>query len=120
MMAGCLLAFSACAVPFQGGPNAEELARADYGPPPVNYESAIREHLNRALFDPFSAHIEVGRPEQAWYGTQGGLAVPRDIRFGWRVPVRVNAKNRYGGYVGWQNYFFTFRGEQLVNTYEVP
>jgi hypothetical protein len=120
LAAGLFLALAGCAVPFQGGPSADEFAHADFGPPPVNYASAIHEHLGRTLFDPFSAHIEIGQPEHAWYGTVGGLAVPRDIRFGWRVPVRVNARNRYGGYVGWRNYFFTFSGEQLVSTYEVP
>ena len=102
-----------CAMPYQGGPSAQELANADYGEPPTDYESKIKEYLNTNLFDPFTAHIEIGQLEKSWWGNLGGLLATREIHYGWLVQTKVNAKNRIGGYVGWKIYCFYFRDGEL-------
>lgn len=102
-----------CAVPYGGGPSTEEFNKADFGSPPQNYEQAIKNHMSNCLKDPFSAQYQFGQPEKAWYGKTGGLLVSRDVRYGWGVLTRVNAKNSFGGYVGWRNYAFYFRDSKL-------
>ena len=108
-----LTSLSGCALPYQGGPSSEEFAQGDFGSQPTNYEQTVREYMNNSLKDPFSAQYQFGQPEKAWYGNPGGLLVSRDIRYGWGVLVRVNAKNSFGAYVGWRNYGFYFKNNRL-------
>jgi hypothetical protein len=109
-----IILLAGCAAPFQGGPSKEEFEKADFGPPPARPEDAIRTYMKEVLKDPFSAQYEFASPEKAWFGKEGGLLVSRDIQYGWRVIARVNAKNSFGGYVGWQTWIFTFRNGQLM------
>lgn len=39
--------------------------------------------------------------------------------YGWIVNVSINAKNSYGGYVGFKPYSFLFRAEEIVHT-DIP
>lgn len=95
-------------------PTAEELATADFGPAPEDYETQINAHFAEVLFDPFSARYEFGKPQKAWWGNTGGMIYPRNIHYAWRVDVRVNAKNRMGGYTGWKRERFYFRDGKIV------
>lgn len=76
-------------------PSETDLANADYGDYPENYQQLITEYLNEALLDPESARIEwVGKPHQGHYAYLGKFT------FGYIACARVNAKNVYGGYTG--------------------
>lgn len=35
--------------------------------------------------------------------------------YGWAIPVRVNAKNSYGAYVGYQDYMFMYLNNNLID-----
>ena len=112
----CFIAIS-CAVPFRGGPSQEELDAADCGPIPVDFEATIKTWMSKNLKDPFSAQIdEIGKPAKGWWGNTGALLVSRDINFGWCVSAKINAKNSYGGYVGWRRYDFYFRNGEIKYT----
>ncbi len=115
--AALLLACVAC----QGGPpTAEELNAADFGAMPAEPEPAIRSHFDQTLKDPESARYQVGNPVKGYYGkTTNNLAGPRDVKFGWLVPTKVNAKNGFGGYTGWHLYHCWFRGESLVRVIDL-
>lgn len=115
----CII-ITSCAIPFRGGPNKEEMDAADFGPIPIDYEIAIKKWIKDNLRDPFSAQIEeIGQPKKGWWGQLGGLAVARDIKYGWVVTANINAKNAYGGYVGFKKYWFYFRdGEIKYTQYE--
>lgn len=92
-------------------PTYNDLDHGNFGDPPVDYQETIKEHLKYRLFDPFSAQYEFGHPEKAVFYTGGFLGVPAwggERRSGWRVVVRFNAKNRYGGYVGWSAEYHVF------------
>jgi hypothetical protein len=102
-----LLGVSGC-VHTQCGPTAEELA-SGFGSPPEKVEEPIKAAFNEILRDPFSAQYEFGSPRKAWWGHPGALAVNRWMRLGWGVPVRVNAKNGFGGYTGWKAYVVFLR-----------
>ncbi len=85
------------------GPSADQLANADYGPMPANYQELIKKYVNDRLRDPGAgATFEFYRPlTKSWYGF-GGVG-----QFGWATCATVNAKNAYGGMTGpLPSYFF--------------
>jgi hypothetical protein len=92
------------------GPSPEELRAADYGPSPTNYQEAIRTHYAQWLFDPYSAVYTFGTPGTGWV-RPGPTASPV---YGWRVCGTVNAKNRFGGYVGARPFVIVIRHDQVA------
>lgn len=107
-----LLAFIfGCVAP----PTAHELASADYGAPPENYEELVKARVGQELIDPYSAvyTFDVG-PKRGWW-TVGGQRV-----HGYFICGTLNAKNRLGGYVGRKPYWVFVRdGRALAHEYRV-
>lgn len=96
-----------CATPIPK----EQIASADYGKVPSNYQDAIKGHMQTLLFDPYSAHYRfIGDPIKGYAYVSGTLNPPV---FGHLVLVGINAKNRMGGYVGEQPYTFIFKDEKF-------
>jgi hypothetical protein len=103
--AALLLSLAGCATP----PTQEELATADYGPFPKDYQDTIRAYFDQTLKDPDSVRYKWrGEPSRGWE-TLGGK------KFGWRVCVDVNAKNSYGGYTGYQTSYFMFQNHRIAS-----
>ena len=100
--------FCSCGPPQYVYPTPEQLREADYGPPPSNYEEAVKSRFEGTLFDPDSAVYEFSFPTQAWY-RKG-----QTIYYGWAVCGRVSAKNRYGAYVGPSPLYVLIRNEEVV------
>ena len=69
---------------------------ADYGPRPIDYQDIVKRHYDQRLFDPYSAVYEFGEPNSGWL--RG--SVFSSPKYGWLVCGTLNAKNRFGGYVG--------------------
>ena len=90
---------------------------ADYGIPPVNYEQTIKEHFESVLKDPESAIYRFGQPIKA-YENEGLFFGGKLIWLGYLVDVEVNAKNSFGGYVGYKPYIFLFNGNQIYKYYK--
>jgi len=103
-----LLVFTGCVTP----PSQEEIASMDFGPPPQNHVAVIKVYFEDILFDPYSAKYEFGEPQQYWY-KEPPLAGGK-LYLGHSVKAWVNAKNRYGGYVGKKPYMFIIRNEQII------
>jgi hypothetical protein len=75
---------------------------------PANYKQLAMDELNQTLFDPMSAKIEFLNNEfhcASYRGIQNG-------GFEWKVctTIIINAKNRYGAYVGNTTYEFCTDG----------
>lgn len=81
----------------------DEAAKLDCEPFPAAYQEMIRADMSRRLFDPMSAQYQFYEPAKAKY--KGGC--------GWYMRVDVNAKNRFGGYVGAQIYQYIIHQGQL-------
>ena len=77
-------------------PTPEQLTKEYFTECPSNYQQQIKNQLSRGLFDPYSAVYSYSVPEK--FGYEG--------KFGYRVFGSVNAKNRFGGYVGEQVHMF--------------
>ena len=89
----------------------EQIASADYGKLPSNYQEAIKGHMKTLLFDPDSAHYRfVDDPIKGYAYVLGTLDPPV---FGQLVTVRINAKGRLGEYVGEKPYTFLFKNEKF-------
>ena len=106
------LAVSSCGLSSYA-PTPTELAAADYGKKPVNYEPIIKAFISETLIDPESARFtKFSVPSKNWLSKFEGFSYQK--YFGWLVCVDVNAKNRYGGYVGRKRNYFIMRGDEIV------
>lgn len=97
----CFVLFGATGCVHSPGP--ADLASADYGPKPENYEETIKNVFTSKLRDPSSAQWNFGAPYQGYAiasPIQGGYVQG----YGWFLDVGLNAKNGFGGYTGFQNY----------------
>lgn len=97
MLAGC------------AGVSKAQLETADYGQLSPNYKEAIKEHMQAHFYDPESARYRYVKPP-----VKGYAYVPNDapkLEFGYIVDVRINAKNRLGGYTGEGDYTFLVKDE---------
>ena len=92
-------------------PTPEEAAAADYGPYPMGYEDVIKEHMRGRLKDPYGAQCRFLNPPMKGWQRLGGRT------FGWIVCADINAKNSYGGYIGFKRRYFMLRHGRIVKTY---
>lgn len=96
-----MLLLNSCAGALK--PTPEQLAVADYGDYPNNYEERIAAIVQSGLIDPYSAVFSDWRgPSKGWTSDS------KEIYFGYEVCVFVNAKNRMGGYAGPKLHYFMF------------
>lgn len=77
-------------------PTSEQLMKEHFIECPSDYQQQISNYLGRNLLDPYSAMYRYSIPEKFVY----------DGNFGYRVLGSVNAKNRFGGYVGQETHMF--------------
>ena len=89
----------------------EEMATADYGPAPVNYQDEIKSYLSLRLTDPKQAIVEFRNEPKQLY--QRGTPV-RGEQYGWGLCVWVNDKNKKGAYDGFYPMSFIMRNEKIV------
>ena len=93
-----------CATPTQ-----QELAAADYGSYPADFETIIKSYMQATLKDPESARYQfLNSPKSGWNGFGG-------VKYGYVVCVRINAKNSYGGYVGNRMSYFMIRNGRVID-----
>jgi hypothetical protein len=83
-----------------------EINVADFGPRPENVEARVKTVFANSLKDPDSALYKFGELRHGWYFS--GLLNGAEKIFGWVQIVDVNAKNSYGGYVGYRRHYIFF------------
>lgn len=104
-------------------PTPEQVAKADYGTLPENYQERIKAFMASRLFDPYSAVFEFKTPPQKGYYYAGGQLVEslagykHVAEFGYFVTVEINAKNRFGGYAGAGEHLFFLRNDEIKSCY---
>jgi hypothetical protein len=88
------LLLSACV----GLPSTEQIAAADYGQYPQDYEVIVKKYYSLILKDPDSVKYQnFSTPKKSWVGSKFSGA-----RYGYLVCTTLNAKNSYGAYVGYK------------------
>jgi hypothetical protein len=93
-------------------PAAKDLVAADVGSMPREdvARGTARLYLLRRLRDPDSAQFRFGAISKSWYRQ----SIFHPTKFAWELPMEVNAKNSFGGYVGFKPHAAYFIGETLV------
>ena len=85
----------------------------DYGAPlTADYEAIIKAKFLDTLKDPMSAQYLFSPPQTFWY-KEAPLMGGRTYS-GYSVAVKVNAKNGFGGYTGFEPYIFIFKNNNLI------
>lgn len=80
-------------------PSPEQIAVADYGRYPDDYEQIAQNWINNTFFDPYSIRdLTIGIPEKRYF--QDPPILGGTTYYGYYISVTCNAKNRMGGYVG--------------------
>ncbi|MBP7508267.1 MAG: hypothetical protein KA807_10620 [Prolixibacteraceae bacterium] len=85
-------------------PTTEQLEKEHFTECSPDYQLQIQNILGKGLFDPYSAVYAYSKPEKFVY--QG--------IFGYRVFASINAKNRFGGYVGEEMHMFFCFPDKVV------
>jgi hypothetical protein len=102
IMAGCT------SIAAKETPIVPDMAHANFGPYPTDYEGLIKTWAELKLKDPESArYVQFSKPRKEW-----AVADSQPI-YGWSVCATINAKNSYGGYSGAQVYWFFFRDGKI-------
>ena len=114
--AGLVVATVALLSGCASGPyfNSEQLAQMQCGRSPENYQEAITNWITPTLKDPDSAEYKFETPYRQ--ALPAGVFNMKKFWLGWEVDAQVNAKNSYGGYVGYTPYSFFFQGDEIRAT----
>ena len=91
-------------------PSVDEIAVANYGPAPDGVQAMLagKNQISKTLIDPYSAVIKCGVPVKGW------LNSAFKNYFGYMMGCTVNAKNRFGGYVGEKEVYFWIRDNGMT------
>jgi hypothetical protein len=100
-----LFSLSNCAV----RPSPEQIASADYGTYPENYQEIIKNYYSKVLSDPHGVYT-YENPTRAW-DSLGGLI------FGWAVCGKFNGKDRSGVHVGVRSFYVLIRDNKIQREY---
>jgi len=95
----CALLIAVCSAVLIGcmTPSRSQLATADYGTYPTNYEQTVKNYFENVLKDPDSARYRFGSVQKGW--SSDGLLGGGKKWYGYIVEV-----NGFGGYTGWESY----------------
>lgn len=105
-----IVIITACATPQ---PSQQQIMNADYGDYPENYQEIIKNFMEQRMFDPYSAvYTNWTTPTKAWYG--GKWYSGKQIKYGYKVCVDINGKNKLGGYVGYQLFYFLIKDGYVI------
>lgn len=86
----------------------------DYGDAPQINEADIKAYMAQDLKDSESARYQFGDPVKS-YCNSGALSGGKVVWKGWVVPFQLNAKNSYGGYVGFKPYYARYDVNTLMD-----
>ena len=88
-----------------------DLVNADHGPYPANYEAVVKAWLAAKFKEPESIRYRrISKPRKEY------IIENKRPFYGYSVCATVNAKNAFGGYAGYQTYWFLIRGEEIFRT----
>lgn len=108
-----VIILSFCLFGCMATPSANDLANANFGNKPINYEENIKNKIGSKLKDPFSAQYKFGEPRKGYF--QEGISDNFLLRYGWIIPVQVNAKNSFGAYVGFETRYIMISEGQIYD-----
>lgn len=94
-------------------PTQQEIASADYGAYPSQYQQIVRGYFQATLKDPESAqYASISKPVK--YSTRDWGT----MRYGYLVCVAINAKNSYGAYTGFDHVGLLIHNDRVVENFK--
>jgi hypothetical protein len=93
-------------------PSHSELSQLNYGSPPKDYETTIKQYFDGVLIDSHTAYYNFDSPYRFWYNDKSFLG--GQLYSGYLVRVNVSSKNKFGGYNEEETYGFIMKDEQIV------
>ncbi|MCK9224934.1 MAG: hypothetical protein M0Q02_07600 [Candidatus Muirbacterium halophilum] len=113
--------FIGCAGTFAGTvvhPTATQIAEADYGKviSQEEAENIIKIWYGGDLKDPESAKYKFDKIEKS-YLTRKVAFKDTTVTYGYIIDFECNAKNSYGGYVGWKAHSYFLRNGNVQKIY---
>lgn len=108
-----LFALSLAACSTLPPPTSTELANANFGAYPKNYKSLVEARIKETLFDEDSAKFRYpsGGPQKTYEDFDTGRS------YGYGICLEVNAKNRMGGYVGYERAYAHIKNGKVISSY---
>lgn len=99
-------------------PTQKEISIADYGTPISQKDAEIKalNFLKQNLKDPDSAKIEWKEIKKGWM--REAIIYGHKLLFGYILEANVNAKNSYGGYIGYKLFTFVFFNDSIISVYK--
>ncbi|WP_316674889.1 hypothetical protein [uncultured Tolumonas sp.] len=95
-------------------PTQQEINLADYGEYPSNSTEIVKTFYSKSLKDPDSAVYKyISPPIKTVLGDRF-----QGVKYGYLVCATVNAKNSYGGYVGYHTDGFFIQNNIILNHLE--
>ena len=103
-------------------PTNAEIAAANIGPYPDNYENLVKEWFTNNLKDSDSARYGCITKPNKTYSYDFSYKYANNYNIVYLAMAEVNAKNSYGGYNGWTTYSFYIKNGQILqaNRTELP
>jgi hypothetical protein len=95
-------------------PNQQQMANADYGSPqtPAQCLTAVEEKVKYVMKDPSSVQWQHNSCIKGYWSSVPIMGLP--IAYGYFQSGSINAKNSYGGYVGFKPYQALIRNGRVV------
>ena len=93
-------------------PTHSQLSQLDYGTPPADYETTIKQYFDGVLIDPHATYYNFDSPYKFWYNDRSFLG--GQLYAGYMVRVNVNSKNKFGGYNGEETYGFIMKDGRII------
>jgi len=81
--------------------------------PPASYQDQIKDYMVGVLKDPMSAQYIFEEPKKGWM--HDAPIAGGKIHYTWEVKTKINGKNGFGGYVGFQSYSFWFKNGKIIS-----
>lgn len=88
----------------------EQIAAADYGNYPANYQNIVKSYYEEVAKDPDSLkYKEIAKPVRVWIKDFG------TYKFGYLTCVTLNGKNSYGAYTGYKTQALLIKDDVVIH-----
>lgn len=114
-----LVASAALVAGCAATPTQEQIDAADYGAEVYQSEAqtAVKGFFRHYLKDPLSAEYQFEQVHRGYY--TDSVLTGGQVHGGYMLEVHVNAKNAFGGYVGFRLYRFLIKDGRIVDAWRL-
>ncbi|MBC8549812.1 MAG: hypothetical protein ISR69_13455 [Gammaproteobacteria bacterium] len=114
---GLLIIFSLFLSGCMSVPTNQFVSSRYYGPQPEDTEVVAKKHFYYALIDGESAVYQVNpRAIKIYSYNPFGPEKLNLAKYGWLIDGKLNAKNKFGGYTGWKDFYLIYRNGEVVES----